>query len=90
MQIPNMLNHRANTTFLAAIDSATKDSILDSIATHYGISPQQAYDEVTAESAEHLLDYMVEPQRSATSVLMQAHGLHTAVDENRTQRQRNG
>lgn len=25
--------------------------------------------------AEHLLDYMVEPQRSAASVLMQRHGM---------------
>ena len=64
-----------NVKFLAVIDSEAKAVILDSIAKHYGISAKDAYDEVSDESAEHLLDYMVEPQRSAASVLMQAHGL---------------
>lgn len=64
-----------NAKFLAVIGSDAKDAILSSIAKHYGISAQAAFDEVTDESADHLLDYMVEPQRSATSVLMQAYGL---------------
>lgn len=64
-----------NAEFLAVIEVAAKDEILKAIATHYGITPQAAYSEVTAEGAEHLLEYMVEPLRSATSVLMQAHGL---------------
>jgi len=64
-----------NAKFLAVIDVAAKDEILASIAKHYGISSQAAFDEVTNASAEHLLDYMVEPQRGAASVLMQAHGL---------------
>lgn len=67
--------HNTNARFLAAIEVEAKDQILASIAKHYGISAQAAFDEVTAKDAEHLLDYMVEPQRSATSVLMQAHGL---------------
>lgn len=61
--------------FLAAIDAEAKEAILDSIATHYGISRDQAFAEITAPSAEHLLEYMIEPERSATSVLMQVHGL---------------
>lgn len=64
-----------NVRFLAVIDSEAKAVILGGIAKHYGISARAAYDEVTDKSAEHLLDYMVEPQRSAASVLMQAHGL---------------
>ncbi|RYE72873.1 MAG: hypothetical protein EOO81_02250 [Oxalobacteraceae bacterium] len=64
-----------NAKFLAVIDAASKDEIIASIAKHYGIGAQEAYDEVVAESAEHLLEYMVEPQRTATSVLMQRHGL---------------
>lgn len=68
-----MLNN--NTAFLSVIDADAKAEILESIAKHYGISPDAALAEVTGEGAEHLLDYMVEPQRSAASVLMQAHGL---------------
>lgn len=64
-----------NAQFLAVIDAAAKDEILASIAKHYGISKQAALEEVTGAAAEHLLDYMVEPQRSAASVLMQSHGL---------------
>lgn len=64
-----------NARFLAVIDGPAKTEILASIAKHYGISAAAAYGEVTGDEAEHLLDYMVEPQRSAASVLMQAHGL---------------
>ena len=61
--------------FLNAIDPRTKDAILNSIANHYGISQADAYEEVTDDEAEHLLDYLVEPMRSATSVMMQACGV---------------
>ncbi len=66
--------HNANARFLAAIEVDAKDLILASIAKRYGISAEAAFDEVTDRDAEHLLDYMAEPHRSATSVLMQAHG----------------
>lgn len=64
-----------NATFLAVVDARTKAAILDGIARHYGITAEEALAEVTDDEAEHLLDYQVEPQRSATSVLMQRHGL---------------
>lgn len=64
-----------NAKFLSVVDAATKKAILESIAVHYGITTAEAYEEVVDEEAEHLLDYMVEPQRSATSVLMQRHSL---------------
>jgi hypothetical protein len=64
-----------NQQFLSVIDGKAKALILESIAVHYGITSQEAYDEVTDSEAEHLLDYMVEPQRSAASVLMQRHGM---------------
>lgn len=64
-----------NAQFLSKIDSKAKALILDSIAVHYGITPEEAYAEVADENAEHLLDYMVEPHRSAASVLMQRHGM---------------
>ena len=63
-----------NAQFLAVIDGATKAEILDSIAAHYRITADEAFAEVTDEQAEHLLDYMVEPMRSATSVIMQRRG----------------
>lgn len=65
-----------NAQFLSEIDSKTKALILESISAHYGITPQEAYAEVADEQAEHLLDYLIEPQRSATSALMQRHGMH--------------
>lgn len=64
-----------NVQFLSMIDSKTKEVILEAISAHYGITPQEAYTEVSNEQAEHLLDYLLEPQRSATSVLMQRHGM---------------
>ena len=64
-----------NAEFLAAIDTAARNEILASIAKHYGISAQEAHTAVVEESAEHLLEYMVEPQRTAASVLMQRHGM---------------
>lgn len=64
-----------NAAFLAVIDAESKIEILACIAKHYGISIEEAFAEVTNDEAEHLLDYMVEPTRSAASVLMQRHGL---------------
>lgn len=60
--------------FLARIDKEAKGLILGAIAKHYGISEQEAYDEVVGIEAEHLLDYMTGPARAATSALMQKHG----------------
>ena len=64
------VNGNNNATFLAAIGNEAKAVILDSIAQHYGISTQQAYEEVSNEYAEHLLAYMVEPHRTFASALM--------------------
>lgn len=63
-----------NAQFLSVIDGDTRAAILESIAGHYGITSEQAFAEVADEQAEHLLDYMVEPMRSATSVVMQRRG----------------
>jgi hypothetical protein len=70
-----MNNAQINRAFLAAIDAKTKGAILESIAKHYGISRQGAFDEVVGDEAEYLLDYLTEPTRSAASVLMQRHRL---------------
>ena len=70
-----MVTPNRNTEFLALVDSEVKADILKSIGSHYGISSEQAYDEVTSLESEHLLDYMVEPARTPTSVLMQRYGM---------------
>lgn len=65
----------SNKAILSIIEPRARTMILEAVAMHYGISPDEAYDEVTDVDAEHLLEYLVEPQRSATSVLIQRHGL---------------
>lgn len=69
-----MTNAEINRKFLAATDKRTRFEILKAIANHYGISNQAAYDEVSGEEAEHLLDYLTEPIRSATRIVMARHG----------------
>lgn len=63
-----------NAQFLSVIDGQTRSAILQSIADDYGITPDQVFVEITDEKAEHLLEYLVEPMRSATSVIMQRRG----------------
>lgn len=59
----------------AVIDSKSRAAILSNIAATYGISSEDALAEVTHQDAEHLLDYVTGSARSATSVLIQRHGL---------------
>lgn len=68
-------NGSNNATFLAAIGDEAKAVILEGITNHYDISPQQAYEEVSNEYAEHLLAYMVEPHRIFAFSLMLSLGL---------------
>lgn len=74
MGMTPMQNGAITKAFLASIDQKTKASILCAIAQHYAISTDEAEIEVCDPEAEHLLDYLVEPQRSATSLIMQKHG----------------
>lgn len=70
-----MKNAHINALFLGSIDKASRTEILQSMATHYGITPREAMSELVDEDAEHILDYLTEPVRSAAHVLMQAHRL---------------
>lgn len=74
-----MNNGQINRSFLESVDEKTKVGILNAIAKHYGISPEDAFEEVVFEDAEHLLDYLTGSIRSATSVLMQRHKMHSFV-----------
>ena len=68
-----MTNAQKNFTFLNAADGETKAKVLSNIANHYGISSEKAYEEVTDDEAEHLLDYVTGSERTAVYVLMQRH-----------------
>lgn len=69
-----MSRGQSNKLFLRAIDAQTNNEILIHISNHYGISASQVFEEVTDKDAESLLDYLLEPCRSATSISMQRHG----------------
>ena len=68
-------NATKTTEFLAVVDLATKNDILDNVAKHYGITREQAYAEITDDDAEHILDYVTGPMRAGASLLMKRHGL---------------
>lgn len=65
-----LTNGQRTIEFLLAIDSRTKNDILENVAKHYGITTEEAYDEITDDEAEHLLDYLTYETRTATSLLM--------------------
>lgn len=62
-----------NIAFLNAIDPEIKNDILESIAKHYQITIDEAYEEVSSDEAEHLIEYMTGAKRTATYILMQKH-----------------
>ena len=68
------MNSAITQRFFTLIDTKTKNEIVASVAAHYGISQDEALEELIDEDAESLLDYLVGSVRSATSVLMQRHG----------------
>jgi len=65
--------HGFNKSFLDVVDSKTRDEILANIAKNYGISEAEALNEVRLEPAEHLLEYLTGPTRTAASLLMKRH-----------------
>lgn len=65
-----MTNAQTNKKFLSSIDTKTRSIILTNIAKHYGITQAEAYAEVTDNDAEHLVDYVTGPERSAVSLFM--------------------
>ena len=70
-----MNNGQINKKFLNLTDANTRKDILDNIANHYGISVADVEKEVFDSEAEHLLDYITGPIRTAAHVVMQRHGL---------------
>lgn len=74
-----MSHAQSNQAFLDATDANTRAEVLANVANHYGITPQEAFEEVTDEQAEHLLEYMTGPARAAVNVLMQRHCFATPL-----------
>ena len=70
-----MSNNISTLALFAATDAKTKTEILAAIAKHYSITELEAFEEVTHEEAESLLDYLTGSIRTATSLLMQRHGI---------------
>ena len=54
--------------FLSALDAKTKNEILSNIANHYGISKQEAFEEITDEDAECIMDYVTGSIRPTVSL----------------------
>lgn len=74
-----MNNGETNRSFRASLDAETSGKILASIADDYRTSVMAIFEEVVDEEAQNLLEYMVEPMRSATSVLMQRFNANQAA-----------
>jgi len=72
----DMNNAQTTAQFFSATDAKTKADVLANIANHYGITQQEALEEVTDTEAESLLDYVTGPTRAAVSLLMKRHGLN--------------
>jgi len=73
-------NGEQNKAFLDALDSMTRNRILESIAEHYGTNVSAIELEVFSNDAYWLLEYMIEPFRSITYSLMVAHGYGSAIN----------
>lgn len=69
------MNSAITQRFFALIDETTKNEIVSSIAENYGISRDEAMDELLDPEAENLLEYLTGSVRLATSALMQRHRL---------------
>lgn len=67
-EVVQLTNAEINTQFLASISKSIKQIILKNIADHYGITPEQAYNEVIGEDAECFLEYMTEPERAGAAM----------------------
>lgn len=64
-----MTNSKFTIAFLNSLDRKTKNEILLNIANHYGITIDEAYEEITDADAENIMDYITGQIRGAVSML---------------------
>lgn len=67
----------ANKKYLDFVVEEAKNKILDIIANHYGISREDAYEEVVDEDAEYLFEYVVTNDRVKIFAEMSKLGLYS-------------
>lgn len=70
-----MTNSGMNKEFLDSIDFEFAVQILNNISSHYGISLEEALEEVTSEGAKHLLDYITGSLREVVQSFVGCWGL---------------
>jgi hypothetical protein len=70
-----MTNSAKTYLFLRNASAQTRDTVLNAIANHYGISKNEAFDEVTSEGAEYLVDYLTGNLRFTVHTMMRQAGL---------------
>ena len=64
-------NGKINELFLSTLDGKTYQEIVGSMANHYGITIDQATDELIDEDAENILEYLQGGVRRGCSALFQ-------------------
>lgn len=63
-----MTQQALTTAFLQQLSPKLKNTVLKNIASHYSITINEAYSEVTHEDAEGLMEYITGPERAAISL----------------------
>ena len=66
-----MNNSKLNQLFLNSITPEMNLIVLSNIANHYGITNEDAKNEILDEEAESIMDYITGSTRSAISVIYQ-------------------
>jgi hypothetical protein len=70
-----MTNSEKTIRFFELTGTEIKTEVLTVIAKHYGITNEEAFEEVTNSEAEHLCDYIVGPMRSHVHKFMVGHDI---------------
>jgi hypothetical protein len=69
-----MTNTQKNIQFLNKAGALTRHVVTKNIAERYDITQGEAYEEVVARGAEHLLDYMTGNERILVMDMMKGQG----------------
>jgi hypothetical protein len=71
IEVLKLNNGKINEAFLWTLDGKTYGEIVGSVAKHYGITMEQATDELTDDEAENILEYLQGGVRNGCSALFQ-------------------
>ena len=64
----NMTTAQINKAFLNSLDSRIVKEIMSNISNHYGITTEEAYDELFDNEAESIMDYITGNIRQSVSL----------------------